>query len=111
MSIPSHPQLNWRAAGTTSDPIELPGITLCGFYFPSGWTGTSVSFLVSPSINNPNFVPLQDETGSPITYTVAASTYCRAQPADFAGIKFIKMVAGSSQAAATQVKLAAREIA
>jgi hypothetical protein len=56
-------------------------------------------------------VALKDETGASISYTVAASTYCRVKPQDFAGIRHLKMVSNGTEPAAEVVKLAAREIA
>lgn len=109
MPTPSFPQLNWRTSATTSDPISIAGITICGFYIPSGFSGTSVAFKVSDKIDG-TFVNLCDETGNAISYTVGAGTYCRVKPSDFAGIACLQMVSGSSESANTQVKLSAREI-
>ena len=65
MSQISVPQLNWRAAGTTSDRISLAGITVCGFFLPSTFVGTSVSFMVCDSSDG-TYVTLKDETGAPV---------------------------------------------
>lgn len=108
MTQTSFPQLNWRTSTTTSDAIGLAAITICGFFIPAGWTGTTATFTVCDTIDG-TYVPLCDNTGATISYTVAASTYCRVSVQDFAGIRYLKMVGGSSQAANTVVKLAARE--
>lgn len=108
MGVPSYPAAQWPASGTTSSPVPLATRTVCGFYIPSGFSGTTVSFKVCDTLNG-TYVPLCDEFGATITYTVAASTYCRVKAQDFTGILFIQVVSGTSEAAGREVKLAGRE--
>lgn len=99
----------WPVAGTKSASIDLEGRNLCGIYIPSTFSGTSISFEVSEARIG-TYVPLEDETSTVISATVAASTYCRLKPADFAGVQFIRIVSGASEAAGRVVNAAAREM-
>lgn len=110
MAAVSHPQINWRASGTTSDPVMLNGNNLCGFIMPASFVGTSITFNMSDKIDG-TFVPVYDDTGTALTYTVSTSRYVRVKPSDFAGIRVLQLVSSSSEAANTVVKLAVREIA
>lgn len=112
MPTPSYAQLNWRAAGTTSDPIELAGQTVLGFITPGTLTSTSVTFTACDTIDG-TYVPVKDSSGSAISFTVTTNGYYGFkydQIGAFLGIRFLKMVGGSSEAAGRQVKLAVREI-
>lgn len=109
MSQISYPQLNWRAAGTTSDAIELSGQTVCGFLMPGTFAGTSFTVQVCDTKDG-TYLTLRDSSAA-ISYTSTTSVYIRANPQDFAGVRFMRIVSGSSEAAGTVVKLAVREIA
>jgi len=82
--------------GTTSTEIDLENGTLCGFYTPAGLVGTAITFTVSTETGG-TFVGVEKQDGSALTYTVEASKYYYLNPADFAGVRFIKLVSGSSE--------------
>ncbi|MBX9583664.1 MAG: hypothetical protein K2X87_25460 [Gemmataceae bacterium] len=105
----SHPHVTWPAAGTTSKAVALAGQTICGLYLPSGFAGTAVSFTACDTPDG-TYVAVKDDTGTAISYTVSASSFCRIRPSDLAGIQFLKVVSGSSEAAGTAAKLAVREV-
>jgi hypothetical protein len=105
----SYPQVAWPAAGTTSQVVSLAGQTVCGFYTPSGLSGTAIT-VQAPDPTTGSFVTVKDETGAALSYTVSAAGYTRVRPSDFAGLSSIRLVSGSSEAAGTSVRLAVREI-
>lgn len=113
MAIANFPlAFSWGTTATTSDALDISGstdYTFCGFFIPSSFSGTSVSFTVSTSLTGTYF-PMTDEYGANISYVVAASKYVRCKPTDFAGVRFIKMVSGSSETAGRSVTVAARKI-
>lgn len=83
--------------GTRTAAIDLNGFTLVGIQLPTTFTGTTLTFEASSSIDG-TFVPVKAGTsGSNLTYTVAQSTYAALDPKDFYGLNFIKVVSGSSE--------------
>jgi hypothetical protein len=112
MGIPSYPQLNWRASGTTSDAIGLAGQTVVGFFTPHVFASSTVTFTGCDTIDG-TYKAIKDSGGSAISFSVGIDGYYGFkydQIGAFLGLQFIKMVGGSSEAAATQVKLACREL-
>ncbi len=83
---------------TTSDAIELKGFCLVGILLRS-FTGTAITFTVCDTLAG-TYVPLKSTTsGSSLSYTVAQNTYAAIDPKDFQGVKFLKIVSGSAEAA------------
>ena len=97
------------ASGTTSAEIDLSGATLCGIYIPASFTGTSIAFQAS-STSGGTFVSVRDGAGSALSKTVAAGQYIKLDPADFAGVRFLKIVSGSTEGAERILTLAARPV-
>lgn len=94
---------------TTSDGIDLQGMTLCGLYLPSAFDGSTISFQASETEDG-TFVQVLDTDGSVLTLAgLSASKYVKVAPADFAGIRFLKLVAGA-QTGATVLPLALRQV-
>lgn len=87
------------ASGTDSDAIDLGGTVLCGLFSPASISSTTVSFEVSA--NGTDFFAAYDNAGVAISYTIAASTYTQIDPAVFAGVRFIKLIFGSSETSKT----------
>lgn len=104
MSQPNQPYLITRSAEiaiteTKTDAIALGGLQLVGIAFPT-FTGTAVSFEVCDTVDG-TFLPLHSTiSGTVLSYTVASSRYVAIDPVAFLGAKFIKIVSGSSEAAA-----------
>lgn len=97
------------ASGTTSAEIDLSGTTLCGIYIPSAFTGTSISFQAA-TVSGGTFVSVRDGAGNAVSKTVAPSQYIKLDPTDFVGVRYLKVVSGSTEAAARTLTLAARPI-
>lgn len=81
---------------TASGEIDLSGNTLCGVFLPAGFDGTSLAFEAA-SESGAASVPVYDGEGSAISRSVAASRYVALNPSDFAGIRFLKLIAGTAQ--------------
>ena len=88
------------ASGTTSNAVPTGGFCLCGVYIPIGFTGTSITFLVSATLAGTYVVLNSIAAGTPLTYPVVAGTYCAIDPRDFAGVAFFKIVSGSTEGSA-----------
>lgn len=86
----------------------IGGCTLCGLFLPATFTGTTLTFSVSK--DGTNFVTMQDGAGSSYTKTVANGTYCPLPPADFAGVRWLKITSGSSEGADRVITLAVRPV-
>lgn len=102
--------VNWKAAGNDSTIVPLSGVTLCGFYIPSDFTGTSLKVKVTYNKDSVNPVTMIDSTGADVSYTVAAGKYLKVNPADFAGVEAFQLTSGSSEADGRLVRAAVREI-
>jgi hypothetical protein len=80
----------------TSSTIDTYGRQLAGMWLPSGFTGTGITFLSSPSFDG-NFTPINNTDGT--IYSVAFST--NYQPVElklFPGVRYLKIVSSSNQA-------------
>lgn len=97
------------ASATTSGEIDLSGTTLCGIFIPSGFQGTSITFQVAPESGG-TFVVMKDGAGSTVTKTCAASQFLKIDPADFAGVQFMKIVSSATESAERILTLAARPL-
>lgn len=97
------------SSATTSGEIDLSGTTLCGIYIPAAFTGTSISFQAA-SESGGTFVAVKDGAGNSVSKTVAASQFIKIDPTDFVGVRFLKIVSGSTEAAERTLVLAARPI-
>lgn len=95
---------------TTSGEIDLSGADLCGLFIPATFDGTTVTITASP-ISGGTFVTVQS-AGADYTLTTTASKYCPIENlAVVAGLRFIKLVAGTAQSTTdTIITLAARPI-
>lgn len=93
---------------TKSAAVDLRGTTLCGFYMPAAFTGITITF--EASADNSTFVPVEDGGGASISKTVSASKYISLNPADFAGIQYLKLVSGSTETAERDIELALRQV-
>lgn len=95
---------------TTSGEVDLTGCDLCGIFMPAAFTGTTLK-IQAASAPGGTFVTVQDGAGNDYTLTVAASKYIPiSNLAIVSGLRFIKFVSGSSEAADRALTLAARPI-
>lgn len=84
---------------TKTDPIDLVRHSLVGLNFPSTFDGTTVTFESCDTFGG-TYLPVIGSDGNAISFTVAASKNLvlnEAQQAMFRAIRFMKIVAGSSQ--------------
>jgi hypothetical protein len=92
----------------TSGTIDLSGTTLAGIHLPASFTGSSLSFLAARTFDG-TYQGVYRQ-GADVSVTVAAGKYIPLNPADFAGLQFIKIVSGSTEVAARTLTLAVRPI-
>lgn len=90
------------SGGTTSQPIGLQGNRLLAIQTPAALTGTALTFLAS--FDDETYAPLYNSSGA-VSVTVAASRYIAVEPADFAGVEYLKVVSGSAEGAARSITL------
>lgn len=105
MSNPNTSQFNPRLCtditvtiadtATESDAADLNGTSLVGYTLPSGFDGTTLTFKVST--DNVTFFDFYNTNNTQVTHTVAASRAIGIFPTDFAGWRYVKFVAGTSQ--------------
>ncbi len=94
---------------TTSGEIDLAGCDLCGLFMPASFTGTTIKIQAAPASGG-TFVTVQ-QGGIDYTLAVAASKYVPVENlAVVAGLRFIKLVSGSSEGADRTITLAARPV-
>ena len=85
---------------TTSAEIDLGGTQIVGLQMPTSFTGTAMTFQASqPPIRRLSFQTLADGAGNDISKTVAASKYIAIDPTLFRGIRFVKLVSGTTEGA------------
>lgn len=87
---------------TTSGAVDLGGTMLCGVFLPATFDGTTLKLQAAPTIDG-TYVAVENGAGTPAEITLTASGHSKYVPvkeADFPlmrGLRFIKLVAGSSQ--------------
>lgn len=82
---------------TTSAEIDLVGTQLVGIYTPSTFDGTTITLTASPTAGG-TFVAVQDGNGNAFTITTTASRFAPVNNlAITAGLRYIKLVCGTSQ--------------
>ncbi len=91
------------SSGTTSEAIDLAGTDLVGIFVPSTFDGTTITLQASTAIDG-TFVEVQDGEGSALTITTAASKFAPIPNlATIAGIRYLKLVTGTSQSTTSTV--------
>lgn len=98
-------------SGTTSGAVDLSGTDIVGIFVPSTFDGTSITFTASTTIDG-TYVAVQDGDGSTFSLTTTASRYVPVKNlALISGLRYIKIVTGSSQTSTDTVfTLATRPI-
>lgn len=86
------------ASGTTSAELDLIGGTLVSIITPASLASTTFTITVS-DVSGGTFVTAKDPltSGNTRTFTIAASGYYDIPPAITAGMRYIKVVFGSSE--------------
>lgn len=84
-------------AGTKSAAVDLGGLTLVGIHLPATFTGVALTFETCDTLTG-TFQPLYNGSGQ-VSYTVAQARSYAIDPKDFYGVRYLKVVSGSSEAA------------
>lgn len=78
-----------------SDALNIASRNFFGVIMPAAWTSAAMTF--QGSFDGTNYFDLYDETGTEVSFTVAASRYVIiSSPAKFLGLKKIKVRSGTS---------------
>lgn len=94
---------------TIADSASLSGAadlssqsgTLVAIQTPSGWTSAVMTF--QASFDGTTYGNLYNSAGAEVTTgSIAASTYVALDPADFAGVRYLKVRSGTSGTAVNQ---------
>jgi len=94
-------------SGTTSGAIDLQGLVLCQIILPAAFTGTGITF--SSSWDDVTYQVLYNSSNAALSLTVTQGRNYNLAPQDFAGCRYLKVISGSSEAAARSVGLITRE--
>ena len=93
---------------TVSTAVDLENNTLVGLELPALFTGTTITFQASN--NNGTFKDVKKEDGTSYFLVVAQNTYVVIPPSALAGLRYVKIVSGSSESPARSVKAIVRQI-
>ena len=91
---------------TVSDYKDIHGCDVVGFYTTT-LTSTAITFQAASDLDQ-TFVAVKDSGGSAISFTVASNGYygfSQDQICKFRGIRYIKLVCGSSEGAARAIPI------
>lgn len=93
------------SSGTTTPAIATQGLSLVGIQLPATFTGTTITF--QGSVDGTTYQVIKSTTsGTSLSYTVAQATYVAIDPTPFYGLKYIKLVSGSTEGGARSFSVA-----
>lgn len=92
---------------TTSLAVDLQGRGLCQIIMPAAFTGTTISFLVSP--DGVTYQAAYNSSNTLLSMTVAASRTYLLTPSDFVGVRYLQIVSGSTELAGRSIVLVSRQ--
>jgi selenophosphate synthase len=86
------------ATGTTTPEVDLANFDLVGIFVPSTFDGTTIT-LTAATATGGTFVAVSADNTASTSYTITttASKYAPINPVVTQGLRFIKLVCGSSQ--------------
>lgn len=96
-------------SASESGVVDLSGATLCGLIMPAAFDGTTLTFSSSTSATG-TFQNLYDANGNQISATIAASRNIALNPADFAGVRYLKIISNSAESAERTITISARAL-
>lgn len=109
MSIYKGGNFTFTGTATKTNAIQTSELTLCGFYFPSGWATADVTF--ETSYDNVTFFPVMRADGTAATLeNVAAGTFIAVTPAELAWGQYLKLVSSTNQTNMTVVGAGVRTV-
>lgn len=77
-----------------SAAVDIDGASVCGILLPASWTTANLT--LQGSYDKSTYANVYDMDGVEITIVAAASRYIALNPADFLGIKSLKLRSGTS---------------
>lgn len=107
MSTVNQDTVTILSGATVSNSIDLGEMAVVGM---QNATLTSTAMTFQASSDNSTFVVVKNTAGSSYSVTVASDTYTVIPPADLAGIRWLKVVAGSAEGADRVIKLVVRSV-
>lgn len=94
---------------TVSSAIDLSGNTLCGFFLPSGFTGSSITLQAAASAAGPYVSVLSGGAAYSLSGSAGGYVPIESMPVT-SGLRFIQLVAGIAQASSASIILAVRPL-
>lgn len=91
---------------STSSAINLSSMGFVGFITPASLTGTAFTF--TGSIDDSTYTALYNSDNTAYSITVGTSRYYCLNPADFLGMKYVKIVSNDTEAAARTITVITR---
>lgn len=85
------------SSGTSSPELDLQEFTICGIFTPANLASTSIKFTCLNPVDN-SYVNLRNTDNTDVIITCdSTSCYYKLDPADFAGVKKLKIVTDASE--------------
>lgn len=81
--------------------VDLQGCTPAAIEMPAAWDTANLTFSVASSLSG-TYKNVYDEFGSEATVTAAASRFIRLSPADWWGLRYLKIRSGTAGTPVTQ---------
>lgn len=97
------------SGGTTSAVLACNGAVLVGFQMPSGWDSANMSFTASVTEGG-TYGAVLNADGAILITAPAANEYIVLNPADFAGVMFLKFVSSATQNAVRNIRAILRGV-
>lgn len=81
---------------TISSAVDIFGTSVVGVIVPAGFAGTEITFLAATTESG-NYYAVKNSSDSAVTLTCQADAYYVFYPSDLAGVRYLKLVAGTTQ--------------
>ena len=104
MAYTAHTSLTIPDGGTTTPALDLSDYLLSGIVCPAEFDGTTITFTAARTPEG-TYRPVYNTDGTALTVTTAASRHIAIVPETFAGVRYVKLVAGTAQTGATTLTL------
>ncbi len=108
ISYPLYETVTIASSGTTTAAVDLKNKVLLGYQLPGTMTSTSMTYHASSTVGGTYTV--MRKAGADFADPILASKWVVLDPADFAGVRFLKLVAGSAEGAERSIILAYRAL-
>lgn len=111
MPIPNFPEFTATLdANGLSQAIDLGGCTPFGLRTPASMAGTSITFLLAPSLAG-TYLPFRDSSNADISVTIdSTARHYQLDPAKMAGAQFIKLQSNSTSDSGKALSLVSRPV-